>query len=265
MEAQLMGRLDGKRAIITGGGSGIGRACALKFATEGARVIVGDIRDENAEETVRMVTGNGGEAKWMHCDVGDEEQVQALTNFAIDVFGGIDVLVANAGISTAGLIHDLSLADWERVIRVNLTGQFLCAREAIKQMVAQEKGVIVTIGSVSSVIIGAGGSAASYKAAKGGVLQLTRAIATEYAHKGIRANCVCPGAVATNIGKHSMEDAPNWTTQMNEKPRQYKPDIPMKRRSDPEEIANVAAFLASDESSFMTGSAVMVDGGYTAV
>jgi NAD(P)-dependent dehydrogenase (short-subunit alcohol dehydrogenase family) len=132
-------------------------------------------------------------------------------------------------------------------------------------MVEQEKGVIVTIGSVSSVIIGAGGSAASYKAAKGGVLQLTRAIATEYAHRGIRANCVCPGGVATNIARHSQEDAPNWTTEINEEPRQCKADIPMKRFSDPAEIANVVAFLASDESSFMTGSAVMVDGGYTAV
>jgi NAD(P)-dependent dehydrogenase (short-subunit alcohol dehydrogenase family) len=227
--------------------------------------MVGDIRDEDAEETVRVVADNGGDAKWMHCDVGDEEQVQALTNSAIDAFGGIDVLVANAGISTRGLIHELSLADWERVIRVNLTGQFLCAREALKHMVAQENGVIVTIGSVSSVIIGAGGSAASYKAAKGGVLQLTRAIATEYAHKGIRANCVCPGGVATSIAKHAQEDAPNWTTEVTEEPRQYRADIPMKRFSDPAEIANVVAFLASDESSFMTGSAVMVDGGYTAV
>jgi NAD(P)-dependent dehydrogenase (short-subunit alcohol dehydrogenase family) len=127
------------------------------------------------------------------------------------------------------------------------------------------KNAIVTMGSVSSVVIGAGGSAASYKAAKGGILQLTRAIAVEYAHRGVRANCVCPGAIATNIGIHAKEDAAGWTTEIRDEARQYKLDVPMMRRADPMEVANVVAFLASDESSFMTGSAVMVDGGYTAI
>ena len=115
------------------------------------------------------------------------------------------------------------------------------------------------------MVIGAGGSAASYKAAKGGILQLTRAIATEYAHQGIRANCVCPGAVATNIGKHALEDSSQWTSDIKDEVRKYNFEVPMMRIADPREIANVVAFLASDESSFMTGSAVMVDGGYTAI
>jgi NAD(P)-dependent dehydrogenase (short-subunit alcohol dehydrogenase family) len=121
------------------------------------------------------------------------------------------------------------------------------------------------MGSVSSVVIGAGGSAASYKAAKGGILQFTRAIAVEYAHRGVRANCVCPGVISTGIGDHAREDASTWTTETKDEIRQYKADIPMNRRADPMEVANVVAFLASDESSFMTGSAVMVDGGYTAI
>jgi NAD(P)-dependent dehydrogenase (short-subunit alcohol dehydrogenase family) len=132
-------------------------------------------------------------------------------------------------------------------------------------MIQHGGGNIITMGSVSSVVIGAGGSAASYKAAKGGILQLTRAIATEYAHQGVRANCVCPGAIATNLGKHTQEDSAKWTSEVKDERRQYKLDVPMMRRADPMEVANVVAFLASDDSSFMTGSAVMVDGGYTAI
>lgn len=260
-----MEKLAGKSAIVTGGGSGIGRACALKLAGEGARVAVGDIRTALAEETAGMITAAGGQAYPAHCDVSREEDVEAMTASAVQEYGGLDILVACAGIATRGGIHELSLADWERVIRVNLTGTFLCARAALRHMVGHGGGNIITIGSISSVVIGAGGSAASYKASKGGILQLTRAIATEYAHRGVRANCVCPGAVTTNLGKHNREDSVAWTTLVKDEVRQYKFDVPLTRPADPTEIANVVAFLASEESSFMTGSAVMVDGGYTAV
>lgn len=257
--------LKGKSAIVTGGGSGIGRASALRLARDGARVLVADIRTALAEETAGMITAEDGTARFTHCDVGSEAEVDAMTAQAVEAFGGLDILVAVAGIATRGGIHELSLSDWERVIRVNLTGVFLSARAALRHMVGHGGGNIITIGSISSVVIGAGGSAASYKAAKGGVLQLTRAIATEYAHKGVRANCVCPGAVSTNLGKHNREDSASWTTVVQEQPRAYKFDVPLARPADPMEIANVVAFLASDESSFMTGSAVMVDGGYTAI
>jgi 3-oxoacyl-[acyl-carrier protein] reductase len=260
-----MGKLDQKTAIITGGGSGIGRACALRLAQAGANVAVGDIRDKLAGETIEKIHQAGGNAIAVHCDVGSEEQVMMMCSRAIEEFGGLDILVSNAGNVSAGGIHELSLEDWQRVIQVHLTGTFLCAREALRHMIEHGGGNIITMGSVSSVVIGAGGSAASYKAAKGGILQLTRAIAVEYAHRGVRANCVCPGAIATNIGDHAKEDAAAWTTEIKDEARQYKIDVPMMRRADPMEVANVVAFLASDESSFMTGSAVMVDGGYTAI
>jgi NAD(P)-dependent dehydrogenase (short-subunit alcohol dehydrogenase family) len=227
--------------------------------------MVADIRAALAEETAGMITAAGEEARFVHCDVGKEADVEAMTARTIEAFGSLDVLVAGAGIATRGGIHELSLADWERVIRVNLTGIFLCARAALRHMISHGGGNIITIGSISSVVIGAGGSAASYKASKGGVLQLTRAIATEYAHKGVRANCVCPGAVSTSLGKHNREDSVNWTSAIKDEARTYKMDVPINRPADPMEVANVVAFLASDESSFMTGSAVMVDGGYTAM
>ena len=259
------GRFVGKVAIVTGGGSGIGRASALRLSEEGACVMIGDVRVELAEETAKMIKSSGGEVHFAHCDVGNEADVETMTSTAIREFGGLDILVSNAGSTTRGGIHELSLDDWERVIRVQLTGSFLCARAALRYMITHGGGNIITIGSISSMVIGAGGSAASYKAAKGGILQLTRAIATEYAHKGVRANCVCPGAIATNLGKHVLEESANWTSKIKDEVRSYTVDVPIKRRAEPMEVANVVAFLASDESSFMTGSAVMVDGGYTAV
>ncbi len=258
-------KLEHKVALVTGAGSGIGRASALRLAQEGAKVCCTDLRTEDAEETAKQIRDAGGDAIGLACNVADESQVIECNQQAISSFGQLDVLVTSAGNVTRGSIHELSLEDWNRVVDVQLTGTFLAAREALKQMVKQQSGVVITIGSVSSVVIGAGGSAASYKAAKGGVLQFTRAIATEYGHLGIRANCVCPGPIRTNLGKHTQEDAHLWTTDEQMERRQYQVDQPMKRSADPMEVANVVSFLASNESSFMTGSAVMVDGGYTAL
>jgi len=260
-----MGKLDDRSAIVTGGGSGIGRACALKLSKEGARVMIGDIRVELAKETAEKIKSGGGSAIYHHCNVGNEDNVVKMTAKAIKDFGGFDILVSNAGTATTGGIHEISLEDWEHIIRIQLTGTFLCAREALRYMINHGGGNIITMGSVSSVVIGVGGSAASYKAAKGGILQFTKAIAVEYADKGVRANCVCPGAVATNLGKHIIEESEKWTSEIKDERRSYQLDIPIMRRADPMEIANVVSFLASDDSSFMTGSAVMVDGGYTAV
>ena len=130
-----MPNLKGACAIVTGGASGIGRACAIRLAREGTRIVIGDVRDEEAQETVTLVQESGGEAVAIHCDIGDEAQVQAMAEMAVNRYGSLDVLVANAGISTRAPLHELELADWERVIRVNLTGTFLCARAALRYMV----------------------------------------------------------------------------------------------------------------------------------
>jgi NAD(P)-dependent dehydrogenase (short-subunit alcohol dehydrogenase family) len=259
------GRLAGRRALVTGAGSGIGRACALRLASEGAAVACLDIRDVLARQTAELITNEGGTSLFRHCDVGDEADVAQGVAAAVDALDGLDITVANAGIASRGLVHELTLADWEAVLRVNLTGVFLTAKHSIPPMLAAGKSSLVTIGSVSSVIIGAGGSAASYKAAKGGVLQLTKQIAIDYAERGMRANCVCPGWVATNLGRHSKELASTWTTVDPSPPTRITIAAPMKRASDPTEIASVVAFLASDDASFVTASAVMVDGGLTAI
>lgn len=256
-------RLAGRRALVTGAGSGIGRATAQRLASEGAAVACLDVREQIARETAELITDAGGTAVYARCDVASEQQVQDAVGTAIAQLGGLDIAVASAGIASRGLVHELTLADWEAVLRVNLTGVFLTCKHAIPPLLEAPASSVITIGSVSSVIIGAGGSAASYKAAKGGVLQLTRQIAVDYAERGLRANCVCPGAVATNLGRHNRELA--WTTTDPSPPTKITIQPPMKRYSDPAEIAAVVAFLASDDASFITGSAVMADGGLTAI
>ncbi len=259
------GRLTGRRALVTGAGSGIGRASALRLADEGAQVWCADIRESLAAESATAIVERGGSAGAVHCDVGDEESVQLAVARGLETLGGLDLVVANAGTSSAGLVHELTLHDWELVLRTNLTGVFLTCKHTLPALLEAGGGAIVTMGSVSSVIVGSGGSAASYKAAKGGVLQLTRQIAVDYATQGIRANCVCPGAVRTNLGRHVREDSAAWTTADPSSPTSITIQSPMKRAADPSEIASVVAFLASDDASFITGAAIMVDGGLTAI
>lgn len=224
-----------------------------------------DKRGALADETAAAIKDAGGEALALTCDVGDEPRVEVCVAAAAEAFGGLDSVFANAGTAGAGWIHETVLADWERVLRVNLTGVFLIAKHTIPKLLEVGGGAIVTTGSIASLVVGAGGSAASYAASKGGVLQLTRQIAVDYGARGIRANCLCPGAVATRIAAHSREDAADAKTPRGERLPRAPIQTPLSRAADPTELAAVVAFLLSDDASFITGSAITADGGYTAL
>lgn len=254
-------RLQDQVIIVTGGGSGIGAASARRLAAEGASVIVADRRSELTDEIADEIAAAGGTALAIGCNVADESDVEHMVAAAVGRFGRLTGLYANAGTAGFGWIHETRLADWQRVIDVNLTGCFLCARAALPHLIENGSGVILSTGSIASTIIGGGGSAASYAASKGGILQLTRQIAVDYADHGIRALCICPGAVRTSLGQHIREDTDVTPVRLPRSPVQS----PMKRAAAPEEVAAVAAFAFSDDASFMTGSALFVDGGLISI
>ena len=254
-------RLQDKVIIITGAGSGIGAASARRLAAEGASVVVADLRVELAHQVSEEITALGGNALAIACNVSIESDVESMVSSTVDHFGKLTGLFANAGTSGFGWIHETSLADWHRVINVNLTGAFLSARATLPHLIDNGAGVVVTTGSIASTVIGAGGSAASYAASKGGILQLTRQIAVDYADHGVRALCVCPGAVRTSLGEHVREDTDVTPMRLPRSPIRS----PMHRAAKPEEVASVVAFAFSDDASFMTGSALFVDGGLTAI
>jgi NAD(P)-dependent dehydrogenase (short-subunit alcohol dehydrogenase family) len=244
--------------VVTGGANGIGRAAALRLAAQGARVLIADIRDQEAEGVTHAIRSTGGIASWVHCDVADESSVAAAFAQATRDYGHVEVLVGVAGIIDVGATHDFDLAAWERIVRVNLTGMFLACKYALREFLENGGGSIVTVGSVAAMVGRRGGSAAGYGAAKAGVVQLTRSIAVNYADSGVRANCVCPGSVQTDLNTHS-----NIATADFDRSKWFAAPIP--GRADPDEIAGAIAFLASDDASFITGATLMVDGGMTAM
>ena len=248
-------RLNEKVAIITGAKSGIGFATALRFAAEGSKVVVADVRD--ATQEVREITKRGAEALFVQVDVSSELQVNALIEKTVAAYGHLDVLVNNAGMELAKKVTDTTEVEWDRLINVNLKGVFLCSKAAIPVMWRNGGGVIVNVASELGLV--GGSEIAAYCASKGGVVQLTKAMAIDHAGDAIRVNCICPGPVSTPLLKAIIETS----SDPEEEQRSIVEKTLLKRLGRPEEIANVILFLASDESSYMTGSVVVVDGGWT--
>jgi NAD(P)-dependent dehydrogenase (short-subunit alcohol dehydrogenase family) len=255
-------RLAGRRVVITGGGSGIGAASAVRLSAEGASVAVLDALADPAAEVAARISATGGHAVAVRCDVADEAQTKDAIRQAADALGGIDGVVCSAGITRPARTHELTLADWYKVLDVNLTGSFLAIRESLPHLLEAGSGSIVTIGSVASLV--SAGRTCAYDASKAGVLQLTRSVAVEYVDDGIRANCLCPGAVATGLVANTRAlHGPDNSDRVAGASARIQ--APMSRVADPAEIAAVVAFLLSDEASFLTAAAVAVDGGYTAI
>lgn len=254
-------RFAGRRVLITGAAQGIGRATAQRMAAEGAAIAAVDLRLDPAEELARELSAAGTQSVAFAADTSDETSIGAAVAASAEALGGIDTVVCSAGIALFGELHTLPLAEWNRVIDINLTGTFLTLKHALPHLFANENSAVVTVGSVASLV--AAGPAASYDASKGAVLQLTRTVAVDYADRGLRANCVCPGGVATDLLTNSTELA--GTSRELAKAGTSHVEVPMRRLAEAGEIAGVIAFLCSDDASYLTGAAIPVDGGFTAV
>ncbi|MAP39780.1 MAG: glucose 1-dehydrogenase [Dehalococcoidia bacterium] len=254
-------RLESKVALITGGGSGIGRACAEMFAHEGARVAVSDISLERAQATTQFVTSHGGEAIAISGDVSVGDDAQNMVSATVEKFGKLDVLVNSAGVSARNALPEGSSPEeiWDKVIDVNLKGTYMVSWHAVPEMAKSGGGSIINLSSIMGLVgypVGMGGGFNPYNPSKGGVLQFTRNLAIDSASKNVRVNCICPGYVETNLTSALTKDA--------EALSRLETLHPIGRLGQPEEIAYAALYLASDESGFVTGTPLVVDGGYTA-
>ena len=249
-------RLEGKKAIVTGGGTGIGEAICKRFAAEGAELAIAELEDENGQSTADDINSSGGRAKFIHTDTSDSESVKSMVETAVDEFGQIDILVNNAAAFVFGKVEDVTADDWARVFGVNVIGYANCVREVLPSFREAGKGTVVNIASVSAFI--AQPEFIPYNASKGAVAQLTRCLAMDLAPENIRVNAICPGSIktrATDMHIASLGLVPDEAYE------EFGQDALMKRMGEPSEIASVAVFLASDDASYMTGAHVIVDGG----
>lgn len=251
-------RLKDKITLITGSGSGIGKSSALLFAKEGATVIVNDVQEDRGRETVDEIRAAGGQAAFIHADVTDPQSAKAMADEAIRLFGRIDVLFNNAGVSGVGMLHEVEPEDWDRVIAVNVRGVFLSSKYVLPYMMERKKGNIINMSSCIAEI----GLArrASYSTSKGAVLALTKSMQVDYAPYNIRVNALLPGTILTPFVEDYLRrsyDDPEAAYESLKK-RQLSGDL-----GRPEDVAQAALFLASDESKFMMGSPLYIDGGVT--
>ena len=246
----MTGRLEGKVAVITGGCSGIGLATVRRFVEEGAQVVIGDLDDERGKELAQEPG-----ITYVHVDVADKQQVDELFRTAHDVYGSVDIAFNNAGINPPAdaSILDTDLETWRKVQDVNLTSVYLCCKAALPYMIEQGSGSIINMASFVAVM-GAATSQISYSASKGGVLSMSRELGVEFARQGVRVNALCPGPVNTPLLKELF-------AKDEERAARRLVHVPMGRFGEPEEMANAVLFLASDESSFVTASTFLVDGG----
>ena len=252
-----MADLKNKVAIVTGARRGMGRAHALALAKAGAKVVVADISQEECEKVVQEIKKNKGEAIAVKCDVTKKEEIDQMIQAAVKEWGKLDILVNNAGIAEFVPFMEMTEAEWDKTIDINLKGYFLCAQAAAKEMAKQKSGAIVNIASVAMGQIGVGfPNLTHYCASKGGIVGMSEAMAIELATYNIRVNVVSPGVIDTPMIDPVRQDKASMDGIMGR--------VPLPRVGKPEEVANAVVFLASDDSSYMTGSVVVVDGGWLA-
>jgi NAD(P)-dependent dehydrogenase (short-subunit alcohol dehydrogenase family) len=248
-------KLLGKVAIVTGGTSGIGKATAMLFAREGAKVVLVGRDETKGEAASDAITEDGGQAIFVKADVSKSLDVKSMVERAVQKYGQIDILFNNAGINPVGTSVDTPEEVWDSVMDINLKGVFLCSKYVIPHMLNRGGGSIINTGSINCFM--AWENEVAYDASKGGVLMFTRATAMDFAKKRIRVNCICPGAIKTPLLQKIFDDSPGLEESMKTK-------HPIGRLGSPEEVAKLALFLACDDSSFITGAAINVDGGIMA-
>ena len=250
-----MGRLNGKSAIVSGGARGQGATEAKMFAREGAKVVLGDVLDEEGKQVEAQINESGGTATYVHLDVTREDDWRSAVDTAIDRYGKLDILVNNAGILISKGLEDTTVEDWDRIMEINAKGVFLGTKQAIPAMRRAAGGSIINISSTAGRV-GSHNGSPSYTATKGAVRLLTKSTAIQYAKEGIRCNSVHPGPIDTEMIRHTLTDPTRLEQRMQR--------LPLGRVGTPEDIAYGVLYLASDESSFVTGSELVIDGGTTA-